>query len=161
MATIFPWESHNLVQMYNEWRGLSWVPCTYNSLKIFWSIKRIFVIPKDVTISVSCFLSPGIFCLPHTWKQRSCGDDITLLLLSPPEGEAEVFQTISQGYPLKYFFDCLKIICPWGFPGGPMVKISPSNSRGVGSTLGQRAEIPHSSGPTPQKKPKCKTEAIL
>ena len=52
---------------------------------------------------------------------------------------------------MKCFFDCLKIICPWGFPGGPVVKVSPSNSGGMGSTLGQRAEIPHSSGPLPPK----------
>ena len=31
------------------------------------------------------------------------------------------------------------------FPGGPVVKTSPSNAGGVGSNPGQGAEIPHAS----------------
>ena len=45
-----------------------------------------------------------------------------------------------------------------GFPGGPVVKTLPSNAGGEGSIPGQRAKIPHASGP---KKLKHKTEAIL
>ena len=44
------------------------------------------------------------------------------------------------------------------FPGGPVVKTSPSNAGGVDSVPGQGAKIPHASGP---KKPKHKAEAIL
>ena len=44
------------------------------------------------------------------------------------------------------------------FPGGPVVKTSPSDAGGVGSISGQGAKIPHASWP---KKPKCKTVAIL
>ena len=44
------------------------------------------------------------------------------------------------------------------FPGGPVVKTSPSNAGGVGSIPDWGAKIPHASGP---KKPKHKTEAIL
>ena len=44
------------------------------------------------------------------------------------------------------------------FPGSPVVKTSPSNSRGAGLIPGQEAKITHASGP---KKPKHKTEAIL
>ena len=44
------------------------------------------------------------------------------------------------------------------FPGGPVVETLPSNGRGVGSTAGQEAKIPHASRP---KKTKHKTEAIL
>ena len=46
----------------------------------------------------------------------------------------------------------------WDFPGGPVVKTSPSNAGGVGSIPGRGAKIPHASRP---KKPKRKTEAIL
>ena len=34
---------------------------------------------------------------------------------------------------------------PWDFPGGPVVKPSPSNARGVGSIPGQGVKIPHAS----------------
>ena len=44
------------------------------------------------------------------------------------------------------------------FSGGPVVKTSPSNAGGAGSTPGRGAKIPHASGP---KKPKHKSEAIL
>ena len=43
----------------------------------------------------------------------------------------------------------------WDFPGGPVIKTSPSNAGGVGSTPGQGTKIPHSLGP------KHKTEAVL
>ena len=36
------------------------------------------------------------------------------------------------------------------FPGGPVVKTSPSNARGVGSIPGQGAKIPHASWPKHQ-----------
>ena len=42
-----------------------------------------------------------------------------------------------------------------GFPGGPVVKTSPSNSGGACSTPGQEAKIPRAS------RPKKKTEAAL
>ena len=45
-----------------------------------------------------------------------------------------------------------------GFPGGPVVRMSPSNAGDVGSPPGLRAKIPHVSEP---KKPKHKVEAIL
>ena len=38
----------------------------------------------------------------------------------------------------------------WDFPGGPVVKTSPSNAGGVGSIPGQGAKIPHASGPKNQ-----------
>ena len=45
------------------------------------------------------------------------------------------------------------------FPGGPVVKTSPSNAGGTGLIPGQGGKIPHTSRP---KKPKHKkTEAIL
>ena len=45
------------------------------------------------------------------------------------------------------------------FPGGPVVKTSPSSAGGeVGWIPGQGAKIPHASGPKNQKH---KTEAIL
>ena len=44
------------------------------------------------------------------------------------------------------------------FPRGPVVKTSPSNAGGVGSTPGQGAQIPHASM---AKTKKHKTEAIL
>ena len=49
VATIFPWESQNFSCLSflickteinpNQW-ALSWVPCTYNSFKIFWCQKK-------------------------------------------------------------------------------------------------------------------------
>ena len=36
------------------------------------------------------------------------------------------------------------------FPGGPVVKTSPSNAEGVGSISGQGAKIPHASQPKNQ-----------
>ena len=39
-----------------------------------------------------------------------------------------------------------------GFPGGPVVKTSPPNLRGVGSISGQSAKIPHASQPKNQKR---------
>ena len=44
------------------------------------------------------------------------------------------------------------------FPGGPVVKTSPSKAGGTGLIPGQRAKIPHASQP---KQPKHKTGAIL
>ena len=35
----------------------------------------------------------------------------------------------------------------WDFPGGPVVKTSPSNEGGAGSIPGQGAKIPHASWP--------------
>ena len=43
------------------------------------------------------------------------------------------------------------------FPGGPVVKTSPSNAAGAGSIPGRGAKTPHASGP----KNRNKTEAIL
>ena len=34
----------------------------------------------------------------------------------------------------------------WDFPGGPVVKTSPSNAGGASSSSGQGAKIPHASG---------------
>ena len=45
------------------------------------------------------------------------------------------------------------------FPGGPVVKTSPSHAGGVGSIPGRGAKIPHASPRA--EKPKHKTEAIL
>ena len=45
------------------------------------------------------------------------------------------------------------------FPGGPLVKTSPSSAQGAGLIPGQGAKIPHALGP--KKKKKHKTEAIL
>ena len=45
------------------------------------------------------------------------------------------------------------------FPGGPVIKTSPSNARGMGSIPGQGAKISHSS--QPKKKTKHETEAML
>ena len=39
---------------------------------------------------------------------------------------------------------------PWDFPGGPVVKPSPSNAGGAGSIPGQGAKIPHASWPKNQ-----------
>ena len=48
------------------------------------------------------------------------------------------------------------------FPGGPVVKSSPSNAGGAGSILSQGASIPHPCGQkTKQTKKPHKTEAIL
>ena len=46
----------------------------------------------------------------------------------------------------------------WDFPGGPVVKTSPSNAGSVGLIPGQGAKIPHVSQPKNQKH---KTEAVL
>ena len=43
----------------------------------------------------------------------------------------------------------------WDFPGGPVVKTSPSNAEGAGSIPGWGAKIPHASG---QKNPKNKKQ---
>ena len=69
------------------------------------------------------------------------------------------------------FFICSSVLAPGylsaldqrkaifrDFPGGPVVKTSPSNAGSVGSIPGLGAKIPHASWP---KKPKHKTEAIL
>ena len=45
-----------------------------------------------------------------------------------------------------------------GFPGGPVVETSPSNSGSASEISGQGSKIPHSSGPKTQKR---KAEAIL
>ena len=49
------------------------------------------------------------------------------------------------------------------FPGGPMVKSSPSNAAGLGLIPDQGAEMPQTSWPKTQniKKKKKKKEAIL
>ena len=44
----------------------------------------------------------------------------------------------------------------WDFPGGPVVKTSPSNAGGVGSIPGQGAKMPHTSWPQKQKNIKQK-----
>ena len=44
----------------------------------------------------------------------------------------------------------LNITC-WDFPGGPVVKTSPSSAGGAGSIPGQGAKIPHASQPGNQK----------
>ena len=53
----------------------------------------------------------------------------------------------------------------WDFPGGPVVKTSPSNAGDVGSISDWGAKIPHASQPKKQnikkKKPKKQTETIL
>ena len=38
----------------------------------------------------------------------------------------------------------------WDFPGGPVVKTSPSNAGGAGSIPGRGAKIPHASRPKNQ-----------
>ena len=52
--------------------------------------------------------------------------------------------------------------CPkllgWDFPGGPVVKTSPSNEGGAGSIPGGGARIPHASWPESQEH---KIRAIL
>ena len=53
---------------------------------------------------------------------------------------------------------CKSKIDTGGFPGGPVVKTSPSSAGGAGSIPGWGTKIPHASQP---KKQKCKTEAIL
>ena len=52
----------------------------------------------------------------------------------------------------------MKIQVPTDFPGGPVVKTSPSNTWGVGLMPGQGAKISHTLQP---KKPKHNTEVIL
>ena len=39
---------------------------------------------------------------------------------------------------------------PWDFPGGPVVKTSPSKAGGAGSIPGRGAKIPHASWPKKQ-----------
>ena len=39
----------------------------------------------------------------------------------------------------------------WDFPGGPVVRTSPSNAGGVGLIPGGRAKIPHASWPKKRK----------
>ena len=51
-----------------------------------------------------------------------------------------------------------KFEATWDFPGGPVVKTSPSNAGGAGLIPGWRAKIPHASW---SKKPEHKTEVIL
>ena len=46
----------------------------------------------------------------------------------------------------------------WDFPGGPVIKTSPSEARDVGSIPGQEAKIQNALRPKTQKH---KTEAIL
>ena len=71
--------------------------------------------------------------------------------------------------PLSFFSPCLRSpsqptngngdLSSGGrdFPGGPVVKTSPSIAGGAGSILGQKAKIPHALGPQIQKR----TEIIL
>ena len=40
----------------------------------------------------------------------------------------------------------------WDFPGGPVVKTSPSNAGGVGSIPGRGAKIPRASRPKNQNR---------
>ena len=47
------------------------------------------------------------------------------------------------------------------FPGGPVVKILPSNERNVGSILGRGTKIPHVSQPEKKKEHKQKAENIV
>ena len=47
------------------------------------------------------------------------------------------------------------------FPGGPVVKILPSNARNVGSILGRGTKIPHVSQPEKKKKNINKRQKIL
>ena len=44
-----------------------------------------------------------------------------------------------------------KFEATWDFPGGPVVKTSPSNAGGAGLIPGWRAKIPHASQPKAQK----------
>ena len=47
--------------------------------------------------------------------------------------------------------EMLKMVTVRDFPGGPVVRTSPSNAGGAGSLPGRGAEIPHASGPKNQK----------
>ena len=47
----------------------------------------------------------------------------------------------------------------WDFPGGPVVKTSPSNAGGAGLIPALGPKIPRASKPK-KKKAKCKTEAV-
>ena len=50
----------------------------------------------------------------------------------------------------------------WDFPGGPVVKTSPSNAGGAGSIPGQRAKIPHASQPKNQNiKKKTRSNIVM
>ena len=58
----------------------------------------------------------------------------------------QTWASLHLGFENRY----LKAIL-WGFPGGPMVKTSPSNAEAVGSVPGQGAKITHTSWPKTQK----------
>ena len=60
---------------------------------------------------------------------------------------------------LHIYFLILKANTFQDFPGGPVVKTSPSSAGGAGSIPGQGAKIPQTS--QLKKKTKHKTEAIL
>ena len=45
----------------------------------------------------------------------------------------------------------------WDFPGGPVVKTSPSRAGGVGPVSGQGAKIPHASWPKTQTQSRSNT----
>ena len=55
----------------------------------------------------------------------------------------EEWRATANGYEV-YFGRWLK--CSRDFPGGPVVKTTPSNGGGTGSIPGQGARIPHASG---------------
>ena len=72
---------------------------------------------------------------------------------------AMLVMDISLEYELLLAMDLsLEYVIFWNFPGSPVVKTSPSSAGAAGLIPGQRAKIPHASGP---KKPKQKTKAIL
>lgn len=48
-----------------------------------------------------------------------------------------------------------------GFPGGPLVKTTPSNAEGVGSVPGRGAKIPHMPCGQKHKSKQTNPEAIL
>ena len=51
--------------------------------------------------------------------------------------------------------------CGGDFPGGPVVKTSPSNAGGAGSIPGQGAKIPHASQPKKKKKKNPKERGLV
>ena len=51
---------------------------------------------------------------------------------------------------LEKMFQKTSIICTWEFPGGPVVKASPSNAGGVGLIPGLGTKITHASWPRNQ-----------
>ena len=71
------------------------------------------------------------------------------VLGEPKRDEGQVMQTLWMLFARHLNRD---------FPGGPVVKTSPSNADGPGSIPGQRAKIPHASWP---KKPRHRAEAML